>query len=171
MKKKVEEAVEKIKEKASKKPKPLSKVEELEKQIEEAKNDFLRSRADFDNYRKRSEVEKAETRDRAIISFVESILIPIDNFEMSLKMTDNKEMFIKGVEMIHKNLIETLKAHHIEEFESKVGEEFNPHKHEPVLIEDQSKEQGKVLAVLKKGYKHKDKVIRHARVQIAKPKE
>lgn len=170
IKEKVQKATEKVA-KATKKDSKPSEIEELKKQLEEAKNDFLRARADFENYRKRTEQEKLETRDKAIISFVESILPSIDNFEMSLKMTDNKDMFIKGVEMIHKNLIDTLKEHHITEFETKIGEEFNLTAHEPILIEDHSKEPGKVLAVIQKGYKHKEKIIRPARVQIAKPKE
>lgn len=144
------------------------KIAELETQIEELKNDYIRTRADFENYRKRKEKELFETREKAIIDFVLDILPSIDNFEMSLKMTDNKEMFIKGVEMIHKNLLDTLKEHHFVEFEPKIDEKFDPYQHDPVLIEDNSKKSGKVLGILKKGYKHKENIIRPARVQVKK---
>ena len=151
-----------------KKEKKANKVEELEKQVADLKNDYLRSIADFDNFRKRKEKEMISVRERVLIDFVLDILPSIDNFEMSLKMTDNKEMFIKGVEMIHTNLINTLKDNKFEEFEPKIDEEFNPHMHDPVLIEDKTKEAGKVITILKKGYKFKDTIVRPARVQVVK---
>lgn len=144
------------------------KIEELEKQLDELNNDYLRARADFENFRKRKEQELVEARDRAIVMFVEDLLPSIDNFEMSLKMTDNKEMFIKGVEMIHKNLNDTLKEHHFEEFVPDVGSDFDPHMHEPVLVEREDAETGKILGVIRKGFLHKEKVVRPARVEVAK---
>lgn len=156
------------------KPKKKSKdeiIKDLEKQVEDLKLEYLRSRADFDNYRKRKEKETNEARDKAIIDFVLELLPSIDNFEMSLKMTDNNAMFVKGVEMIHKNLNELLKEHNFEEFEPKVDDNFDPYLHEPILIEDKSKEPGKVINVLKKGIKRKEKIIRPAKVQVVKEEE
>jgi molecular chaperone GrpE len=144
------------------------KIKELEKKCEDLKNDYLRSVADFDNFRKRKEKELIEARERAVVDFVLSILPSIDNFEMSLKMTDNKEMFIKGVEMIHQNLLSTLKENHFSEFVPIIDEVFDPYHHEPVLIEDNSKSSGKIIEVLQKGYKYKDKVVRPARVKVIK---
>jgi len=155
----------------SKKETKLSKVDELKKDLDEAKNNYLRTLADFENFRTRNQKELFETRDRAVIDFVMDLLPAIDNFEMSLKMSDNKEMFIKGVEMIHKNLIDTLKEHHFEGFEPKLGENFDPYVHEPLLIEDNSKKAGQIVGIIKKGFKHKDKIIRPARVQVVKDKE
>ena len=164
LKKKVAKAVKKATTKKD-------EVAELKKQNIELNNDLLRARADYDNFRKRKEKEIMETRERAIVSFAEDLLPSIDNFEMSLKMTDNNEMFLKGVELIHKNLIDVLKDNKIEEFHARVGDEFNANLHEPILIEDQDSEPGKVAKVLQKGYMHKDKVIRSAKVQIPKEKE
>ncbi|MFW6285851.1 MAG: nucleotide exchange factor GrpE [Nanoarchaeota archaeon] len=144
------------------------KIKELEQKCEELKNDYIRAVADFDNFRKRKEKELIEARERAVVDFVLSILPSIDNFEMSLKMTDNKEMFIKGVEMIHQNLLSTLKDNHFQEFVPAVDEVFDPYSHEPVLIEDNSKDSGKIIEVLQKGYKYKDKVVRPARVKVIK---
>lgn len=147
------------------------KIEELEKQIEELKHDYLRARADYDNFRKRTQKELAEARERSITSFVIEILPAIDNFEMSLQMTENQDMFIKGVQMIHSNLLNILKENHYEEFSPKIGEEFNPHLHDPVLIEDKSKKEGTIIGILKKGYKKGDNIVRHARVQVVGPKK
>ncbi len=160
------------KKKAEKRPsKEQKKIQELQAQVEELKTDYLRSRADFENFRKRSQEELTQARERGTISFVEDLLPAIDNFEMSLKMTDNKEMFIKGVEMIHKNLIDTLKEHKIEEFQAQKGEQFDPTLHDPLLIEDETQSPGTIIGTIKKGYKHKDKIIRAAKVQVVKEKE
>jgi len=150
---------------------PEEKIKLLEKELIETKNDYFRARADYENFRKRKEIELAENKDRVIINFVEDLLPSIENFEMSLKMTDNKEMFIKGVEMIHKNLTETLKSHKFESFEPKVGEEYNPYHHEAILIEDKTQKPNLVISVIKKGYKHKDKIVKPARVTIVKEEE
>ncbi len=162
-------------EEKNKKSKKMDKkdleIDELKKQLEDMKNDFLRARADYENLRKRSQIEMEEVRDRAIASFALDLIPTIDNFEMSLKMTDNKEMFIKGVEMIHNNLLETLKEKNIFAFEAQAGILFNPHEHDPILIEDNSKEAGIVRGTIKKGYKFKEKIIRPARVEVVKEKE
>lgn len=180
MSQKVKEAAAKVKnsvnkEKSSQKENEVenseNEIEKLQQQLQEAQGDFLRARADLENYKRRTQEELTLARDRAITSFVLDILPAIDNFEMSLKMTDNKEMFIKGVEMIHSNLLSTLKEHKIEDFEPQVGDEYNPQEHEPMLIENEEAEEGKVLAVLQKGFKKGDSIIRPARVQMKKPKE
>ncbi|MFW5704475.1 MAG: nucleotide exchange factor GrpE [Nanoarchaeota archaeon] len=165
------EKQEKAKSESKKSSKKEDKIQQVEKERDDYKELYMRTMADFDNYRKRKEKELQEARDRGVISFVESILPAIDNFEMSLKMTDNNAMFVKGVEMIHKNLIDTLKEHHFEEFEPQTGEAFNPYSHDPMLIEDKEAESGKVLGIVKKGYKFKDKVVRPARVQVKKEQE
>jgi len=160
--------------KVEKKPKKLTKddiIKNLVGEIQELKNDNLRMRADYENFRKRKELEIVQVRDRAIVGFVEDILPSIDNFEMSLKMTNNQEMFIKGVEMIHKNLIDVLKEHNFEEFSALEGDDFDINLHDPVVVEDETKAEGKVIGMLTKGYKRKDIIVRPARVQIPKPKE
>jgi len=164
---KIKEVADKVKEKV-KKQTPLERIEELEKQNTELKNDFLRSRADFENFRKRKEKESLELRDRVVTDFVLEILPAIDNFEMALKMTDNTNMLIKGVEMIHSNLMETLKAHKFEEFSVKEGENFDINLHDPILIESKDHKPGKIISMVQKGYKKQDKVVRPARVQILK---
>jgi len=170
--KKSESKIEKFKSNLSKKAKLKSQVgdriKELEIQVEELKNEKLMCLAEFENFRKRKEKESFEIREKTIVSLILDILPMIDNFEMSLKMTDNKEMFIKGVEMIHSNLISLLEEHQVKEFIPLVGEKFDPNFHDPILIEDEKAESEKVLEVVKKGYKHKDKIILPSRVKVKK---
>lgn len=149
----------------------LSREEELEQEVKNLKDDYLRLKADFENYRKRMQDEIQKTREKAISSFVEDLLPNIDNFEMSLKMSDNKDMFIKGVEMIHKNLLSVLENHSISMYEPQVGEEFNVKEHEPILIEHEELPPGSVAGVVSRGYKLKDSIIRPARVHVVKDNE
>lgn len=148
----------------------VSREEQLENEVKDLKDDYLRLKADFENYRKRMQDELQKTRERAISNFVEDLLPNIDNFEMSLKMTDDKDMFIKGVEMIHKNLHSVLENHSISMYEPQVGEEFDVKEHEPILIEHEEIEPGKVAGIISKGYKLKDSIIRPARVHVVKEK-
>lgn len=170
LKEKVEKMVN-LKKEEKKQEKELTceeKILKLEDEVKELKTEKLRSLAEFSNFRKRKEQELIDARDRTISNFVLDLLPSIDNFEMSLKMTDNPEMFIKGVQMIHDNLISTLKEHKIIEFLPKVGENFDPLKHDPIVVEDEKAEPGKVLSIVKKGFIHKNKILRPSRVNVKK---
>lgn len=162
----------KIKENTKKNKKSHDKIKELELEIKELKLESLRSLADFENYRRRKELELIKSKDDAVTSFIIDLLPSIDNFELSLKMTENKSMFIKGVEMIHKNLLDILKSNKIEEFIPNKGEKFDPYLHEPILIEsnNETDKHETVIKTLQKGYKKADKLIRPAKVQVLKPK-
>lgn len=128
----------------------------------------LREKAEFQNYRKRNELERIKTKENSIINFVEDLIPVIDNFELSLKMTDNNEMFIKGVEMLHQNMIKILEERKIKTFMPKVGEKFNPKEHDPILIEDDKAKEGHILAIIKKGYKINDRIIVPSKVNVKK---
>ncbi len=169
---KEEEKVEKPQINVKKEEEQSEEKKTSEQELAELRDTYLRLRADFENYRKRKEEELVSAREKAIVRFVCDLLPSIDNFEMSLGMTENTKMFVRGVEMIHKNLIDTLKANHFSEYVPEIGEVFDPYRHDPVLIEAKgSEEAGKILGVLQKGFMHKDIVVRPARVQVAKIKE
>ncbi|MFP4401935.1 MAG: nucleotide exchange factor GrpE [Candidatus Nanoarchaeia archaeon] len=146
----------------------MSREEELEQEVRQLKDDYLRLKADFENYRKRMQEDMQKARERAISNFVEDLLPNIDNFEMSLKMTNDTTMFIKGVEMIHQNLLNVLQNHSISVYEPQIGQEFNVKEHEPILVEHEEHPPGTITNVLTKGYKMKDSIIRPARVQVVK---
>jgi molecular chaperone GrpE len=162
--------------KEEKKPsnsKKLSKnetIKNLSAKISELENEVLRARADFENFRKRNEQEKYEIREKTIVEFVRQLIPTIENFELSLVATNDKTMFIKGVQMIHQNLLKLLEEHKITTFEPKIGEKFDPVLHEPILIEDKNEthKPGHILTVLKKGYKHHELIILPAKVQVKK---
>ena len=158
------------KKKETKKVKKESKEDILKIEIEKLKEENLRVRADFDNFRKRKEKESLEIRERAVEEFVLDLLPIIDNFEMSLNSSSDVKMFKVGVEMIHKNLLRILEEHNFIQFEGNVKDDFNPKIHEPVLLENHKGKEGKIVSVLSKGYKRKERVIRPVKVGIIKKK-
>ncbi len=132
---------------------------------------LLRAQADFDNYKRRLE------RDRAgFIKFVNEemiveILKILDDFERAVEAGRSKHDFdilYKGVEMIHKDLNEFLKQEGVREIEAK-GKPFNPHEHESMMQEETGEHsEDHVIEDFQKGYMLNGRVIRPAKVKVAK---
>mgnify|MGYP000906996455 FL=1 len=148
---------------------PDDNITDKDKEIQELNNRILRLQADFINFRKRAEKEKLSTINFAIEPFVTSLLPIIDNFERALgSETDKEDNFYKGVEMIYDQLMKALKDNGVEEIIA-LNEDFDPNFHHAVFMEDNDEyESGKIIEVLQKGYKFKDKVIRPSMVKVAK---
>ena len=144
------------------KPKQDEKDEALETK-------YLRLMADFQNYKRRSEKEKADVYAYANEKIVVQLLDVIDNFERALDCTDTSEKgFAEGMKMIFKQLKDVLKNSNVEEIEA-LGLDFDPNFHNAVMMEDTDEyESGKVSAVLQKGYPLNGRVIRASMVKVAK---
>ena len=142
-------------------------VLKLKEDLKNEKDKNLRLLAEFENFRKREIDEKQKIRDMTISNLVSDLLPIIENFEDSLITKDNKEMFVKGVEYIHKNLLKMLEEHKVNSFTPKIGESFDPKLHEPIVV-DREGEESKVLGVLRRGFKHKDRVIKPSKVEVKK---
>lgn len=144
-------------------------IEKKDREIEELNNRLLRLQADFINYRKRAEKERENTINYAIEPFVSSLLPIIDNLERALEhQVDKDNNFYKGIEMIYDQLMKILKDNGVEEIQA-LSEDFDPNYHHAVFMEEnESFESGKIIEVLQKGYKFKDKVIRPSMVKVAK---
>ena len=143
------------------------------KKIEDEYIDRIkRLQADYDNYRKRTIKEHLEHIKRANKDLISNLLPIIDNFEMALdagkKIEGNEGEFYKGVNMIYDNLLELLKKENVTIIEP-VGKEFDPRICEAAVTEEVDDiEEGKVLEILRKGYKIDDFVIRPAVVKVCK---
>lgn len=144
------------------KPKQDEKDEALETK-------YLRLMADFQNYKRRSEKEKADVYAYANEKIVVQLLDVIDNFERALDCADTSEKgFAEGMKMIFKQLKDVLKNSNVEEIEA-LGLDFDPNFHNAVMMEDTDEyESGKVSAVLQKGYTLNGRVIRASMVKVAK---
>ena len=126
--------------------------------------------AEFENFRKRTEKEKAMMFEIGAKSIVEKLLPVIDNFERGLSAVSEEEKstgFAQGVEMIYKQLLTELGEAGVTPIEA-VGKEFNPDFHNAVMhIEDENLGENIVAEEFQKGYMYKDSVVRHSMVKVA----
>lgn len=145
-----------------------SKEEELQKQLDEKNDQLLRTLAEYDNFRKRSQREKEALYAECKASVINALLPVADNFDRIFANPDGTlEDYKKGVEMTFKQFSDVFKNLGIEAF-GEVGEEFDPNFHNAVMhTEDDSVGENTITNVLVKGYKLGDKVIRPAMVAVA----
>ena len=139
------------------------------KEIEELTDRLMRSMAEFDNYRKRSEKEKSQMFTLGVKSLVEKLLPVIDNFERgleSIKEEDKEDSYVQGFEMIYKQLIGILEEIGVKPIEA-IGKEFDPNYHNAVMHgEDEEYGENIVSEELQKGYIYNDIVVRHSMVKV-----
>ena len=160
----VEEVVEEATEEVSEEAKKLA---ESEAKAAEYLDRWQRLMAEFDNYRKRSEKEKADSYDYAVSNTVSELLPVIDNFERALKVESTDKALFAGVEMIYKQMMGLLEKMHVTPIEA-IGKEFDPNLHNAIMhIDDETLGENMVAEELQKGYLYKEKVIRHSLVKVA----
>ena len=152
-----EEAAEEIKEEVN----PLS---EMEKQLADANDKYLRTLAEYDNFRKRSIKERDGIYADAYVDCVKNMLPVIDNVERVLTL-DGEEGFMNGLKLIVTQMHESLNKMGVKEIECKT---FDPNLHNAVMhIDDESYGENEIVEVFQKGYTYGDKVIRYAMVKVA----
>ncbi|AKB85813.1 nucleotide exchange factor GrpE [Methanococcoides methylutens] len=139
-------------------------------EIMELKEQLIRQRAEFENFRKRSIREKEEFRKFALENMMVEMLEVYDNFERALesaKKTDDVKSVIEGVEMVFRQFISILEKEGLKKIDC-VGKEFDPHLHEAMMhVQTTEHPDHHVVDVCKPGYELNSKVIRHAMVTIA----
>ena len=160
------EAEPKAKEK--KKTKTAIELEKVKSELE-AKNDLLlRTAAEFDNFKKRTERERLTVAEFAKANIIKELLPILDNIDRAEMLEDKSgEDDIKGIEMIVKLFLGLGEKLGITEL-AKVGDNFDPNCHEAVMhIEDENFGENVITEVLQKGYKIGDTIIRPAMVKVA----
>ena len=144
-----------------------AKLDEAEKKNEELKNQLLRTAAEYDNYRKRSQKEKDNLYTEIRSETVEKFLPVYDNLERALAQETQDAAFKKGVEMTMTQLLDVLASLDIKPIEA-VGQPFDPNLHNAVMhIEDEKYGENTVAACFQTGFMMGEKVIRFAMVQVA----
>ena len=127
---------------------------------------YMRLMADFQNYKRRTEKEKAEVFSYANEKIVTELLSVLDNFERALAQESADEKYAEGMELIFRQMSDVLTKAGLAEIDA-VGKEFDPNFHHAVMTDDNADfESGQVTAVLQKGYTLHDKVIRPAMVRV-----
>ncbi len=148
---------------------PPDPAQELQKEIDSLNDQLLRKAAEFDNFRKRTQREKQELYSAATADCVTGLLGIVDNFERALSAECSDEAFKKGMEMIFKQMTDSLEKLGVKEIEAQ-GKPFDPNFHSAVnQVEDENFGENTVCQVFQKGYLLGDKVIRHAMVVVANP--
>ncbi len=145
-----------------------AELEKTQKELAALKDQYLRTRAEYDNFRKRTEREKAAIYGDGTSDAIKGMLPVADNLERALAQKEcSVEDLMKGVEMVQTQFLDSLKKLGVTPM-GNVGEEFNPELHNAVShIDDENLEINVISAVFQKGYMLGDKVVRHAMVQVA----
>jgi molecular chaperone GrpE len=154
---------------------PVTKLKEemAEKnsQIKELNDKYLRALADLDNYRKLMQKEMQGYRKYSKAEFFNKIIPVLDSFDRALNGVESDtdfEHFYKGVEIIYRQLTESLKSLGLIEF-SGLGEEFDPSRHEAVAtVETNDQPENMVVEEISKGYIVDDMIIKPAKVCVSK---
>lgn len=158
----VEEMVQETAEETS-----AAEVNEFEQKWQDVNEKYLRTLAEYDNYRKRTIKEKESIYPEAKATVVEKFLPVMDNFQRAIDSAENKDAFYDGVVMLKKQMDEVFAALGVEEIKA-VGEEFNPELHNAVMhIEDEEAGENIIVEEFQKGYKIGDRVVRHSMVKVA----
>jgi molecular chaperone GrpE len=133
---------------------------------------LLRRQADFENFRRRTERERAESRELAGLEVIQALLPVLDDFQRALGAAGNDETgavreYTKGIELIHQQLVDTLTKLGLEPIPS-VGERFDPNLHNGIMREDREDvEDHTVVEEFRRGYNFKGRLLRPALVKVA----
>lgn len=179
--KKNEKCIKEKKEKTSELRKAIEdkdkELSELKKTIEDKDkelNDYIellrRSRAEFDNYRKRTNKEKETVYDDGFGDAIKKMLPIVDNFERAVECGSSNETndsFYDGIKMVLKQIKDCFSDCGVEEINA-LNEKFDPNFHNAVMHEEDSNYgENEVIEVLQKGYKYKDRILRYSMVKVA----
>ncbi len=156
-------------------PEVMGVIEELHKQVTEAqaqaaeyKDGWQRSVADFQNYKRRVEAERAETYQTAVANIIKRYLPVLDDMERALQARPEGLAWADGIELIYRKLQSILESEGIKRINAE-GQMFDPNFHEAIGEEHaDGAKSGQVIAVVRNGYMLGDKVIRPAMVRVAR---
>lgn len=150
--------------------KKKEKKDKKDQQIEELTDRVKRQMAEFDNYRKRTDKEKAAMFEVGAKSVIEKVLPVVDNFERGLAAVPEDQKgspFAEGMEKIYKQLMTVLEELEVKPIEA-LGKEFDPNLHNAVMhIEDEELGENVIAEEFQKGYTYRDGVVRHSMVKVA----
>jgi molecular chaperone GrpE len=147
---------------------PEAEVERLKEELRHEREALLRALADFDNYRRRVERDRASAARSGKRDVILSLLEVLDGFDRALNHIDDAPSSVaQGVQAIHRNLLGVLASHGVTRFDS-LGEPFDPRFHDAFgTVESDELESGTVADEFQRGYRWGDEVLRPARVRVA----
>ena len=154
---------------------PASELTEAELREKAAKADqyysqFVRTKADLENFRKRTAREREEIVQRANEHLLKELFAVLDHFDLGLqtaRTSESKEGIIDGMEMVQKQLETFLHKIGVETIDA-VGQEFDPALHEAIAHQHSDQPAGRIIAQTRKGYRLRGRLLRHAAVVVSK---
>jgi len=145
---------------------------ELEEQNQELISDLQRTRADFENFRKRMEIEKFSAREYGQSSAILKLLPVIDNIERAIVYTPDElkdNPWVQGVTGLVKNLEKSLESLNVKRIDATVGSAFNPDLHEAIQFDEEATGEHEIIAEeMQAGYTLNGMPIRHAMVKVTR---
>lgn len=141
-------------------------IDELQKKLDDTIALLQRNQADFDNFRKRNATVRADSYDEGKRDCIKALLPVLDDFDRVAESDPNADGWADGVKLVHKKFAEILKKEGLEEIPSDGA--FDPELHNAVMTEAvEGMESGNVVQTFQKGYKVKEKIIRHSMVKVS----
>lgn len=163
----LEDSVEVADETAEENPE-IEEVSELDLAVmkqEEYKNTLQRLQAEFENYKKRTASDGKKSRLDGQDEVLTALLLLADSFDLG--MSALSEQASEGFKLVYKQLQAVFEKYNVTVIEAKEDDDFNPEIHNAVLNEENPDKKGKILAVLMKGYKRENRILRHSMVKVA----
>jgi len=149
-----------------------NELESLRAQIEEQQDSWLRTRADFENYKKRVQRDSARSYQDAMASSVRTFLAVADDLERALRDKPQDQQvagWVDGIELIYQKLLNQMKNQGVERIDVNPGDTFDPNIHEAITQEEHPEfSDGQIIDVVQPGYRIVDRIIRPAMVRVAR---
>lgn len=147
----------------------INEVTQLQQQLDEETNRHLRLRADYENFKRRTQLDREAADKYKAQNLLTNLLPVLDNFERAMQnapATEDSQSLQKGLDMVYKTLVEATEKEGLQVIDAN-GVAFDPTIHQAVMTEtDESQESGIILQELQKGYKYKDRVLRPSMVKV-----
>jgi molecular chaperone GrpE len=146
-------------------------ITELQAQLSAVNDAFLRAKAEAENVRRRAEEEMSKARKFAVESFAESLLPVMDSLQAAIAQPEaSTSTVLEGVHATLRQLTSALERNRVIEIAPPSGTKFDPHQHQAISVVPADQEANTVVAVLQRGYRIVDRVLRPALVTVAAPK-
>jgi len=146
----------------------VEQLDTLRRERDDLRDQLLRRRAEFDNYRKRVDRERQQVRDEAAAQVLKAIIPVLDNFERALSASADAASLREGLELTRRDLLKILESEGVKT-DDPVGQPFDPERHQALSHEPvPGQPDGVVVEVFRKGYVLRDRLLRPALVKVSK---
>lgn len=150
---------------------PAAELEELKKERDDLRDQLLRRRAEFENYRRRVERDRQQAGVEAVAGLLKALVPTLDNLDRALESAEGGAALRDGIELVRRDLLALLQAQGVK-VDEPLGERFDPNVHQALAHEHvPGKAEGTIVEVYRKGYSYRERLLRPAWVKVAKAED